>query len=388
MKNLQTILWLFPLTVGLLACRTEAKTDVQNKTGATQIQSVAVIPVQSLHPSKPVVLPGELKPWNKVSIHPKVKGFIRSILVDRGSQVKKGQVLAVLDAPEVLAELSQAKAQWLAAEASLSEQTTRYQANQLTYQRLQRTSQTAGAVSLNELDQARAHLRGDSAMAHVARGNAQAAQAFFQAKTQLAHYLTITAPFDGIITERNSSPGALVGTSEAGNTRPIFVLEDNTTLRLTLAVPENLSGEIPAQPTVTFTVTAVPAKQFTARYARSSRSLQEESRSMMAEFDVDNHSDELKAGMYAEVNLPIKRSTATLFVPTTAVVSSSQQVFVIRLRENKAEWVPVKRGNAVENLVEVFGDIQVGDVVVQQASEELRNGQPLRAAKPPVSQAN
>ncbi|MCE6992224.1 efflux RND transporter periplasmic adaptor subunit [Dyadobacter sp. CY323] len=326
-----------------------------------------------MKPAKQIALPGELKPWNKVSIHPKVKGFVKTVNVDRGTMVRKGQVLAVLEAPEVMSELSQAKAQVIASEASLHEITTRFQASSLTYSRLIKTNKTEGAVSLNELDLARAKATTDSAAMAVARGNVQAAKSHMETKSELARYLTVTAPFDGIITERNISPGALVGPGESG-AKPLFILEDNTKLRLTLAIPENLSSAIPNKGEISFTVSASPEKVYKAIYARSSRTLSEENRSMMTEFDVDNRSNELKAGMYAQVLLNTERTSNTLFVPTTSVVNSSERVFVIRDVNKKAEWVSVKRGTVVDTLVEVFGDLHEGDAIVKKASEEYRDG--------------
>lgn len=377
MNTLKSILILLTVAAGMMACHTEAETSEKHEQKAPAAEPVVELAyVKSMKPAKQIALPGELKPWNKVSIHPKVKGFVRAVNVDRGSIVKKGQVLAQLEAPEIISELSQAKAQLIAAEAALHEITTRYQATALTYSRLMRTNRTEGAVSLNELDLAKARAATDSSAMAVAKGNVQAAKSFMETKTELSRYLTVTAPFDGIITERNISPGALVGPGEGG-AKPLFILEDNTKLRLTLAIPENMSSAIPNKGEVSFTVPASPEKIYKATYARSSRTLSEENRSMITEFDVNNRSNELKAGMYAQVQLNTERSGNTLFVPVTAVVNSSEQVFVIRDKAKKAEWVPVKRGVVVDTLVEVFGDLHDGEAIVKKASEEYRNGQDL-----------
>lgn len=377
MNTLKSILILLTVAAGMMACHTEAETSEKHEQKAPAAEPVVELAyVKSMKPAKQIALPGELKPWNKVSIHPKVKGFVRAVNVDRGSIVKKGQVLAQLEAPEIISELSQAKAQLIAAEAALHEITTRYQATALTYSRLMRTNRTEGAVSLNELDLAKARATTDSSAMAVAKGNVQAAKSFMETKTELSRYLTVTAPFDGIITERNISPGALVGPGEGG-AKPLFILEDNTKLRLTLAIPENMSSAIPNKGEVSFTVPASPEKIYKATYARSSRTLSEENRSMITEFDVNNRSNELKAGMYAQVQLNTERSGNTLFVPVTAVVNSSEQVFVIRDKAKKAEWVPVKRGVVVDTLVEVFGDLHDGEAIVKKASEEYRNGQDL-----------
>ncbi|QKZ14313.1 efflux RND transporter periplasmic adaptor subunit [Spirosoma sp. KUDC1026] len=362
-------------TVILTACST-ASSDNKPAKSEPAVQTVAVTTVQSLQPSKQVTLPGELKPWNRVNMYAKVKGFVREIAVDRGTVVRKGQVLARLDAPEVLSELSQAQAQVQAQEATLTEQTTRARASRLTYQRMVQTAKMEGAVSLNELDQAHARMQADSATVAVARGSVQAAQSNLQAKRELRQYLTITAPFDGVVIERNISPGALVGAGDSG--KPLFVLEDNRTLRLTVAIPESFANQLKAQSAVAFTVNAMPERRFNARLARSAESLVEANRAMLAEFDVNNASHELKAGMYAEVTLPIERSAKTLFVPTTSVVSSSEKQFVIRVRDNRAQWVSVQKGNVVDSLVEVFGDLQPGIAIVRTATEEIRDGQAVQ----------
>ncbi len=377
MNTIKSLIILILTSIVFLSCQSAAETDSKKEEKPEEVTVIETVLVQSLQPSKQMTLPGELLPWNKVNIHSKIKGFVKSVQADRGSQVKKGQVLAVLEAPEVISELNQAKAQLIAAEAALSEIATRYNISGSIYNRMLRTSKTKGAVSLNELDIAHARVLTDSAATEVARGNIQVARSHMATKSELARYLTVTAPFNGIVTERNISPGALVGPGEGG-AKPLFVLEDNTKLRLTIAIPENLTGAVPEKGTISFTVPANPEKQYTAIYARSSRSLSEANRSMMTEFDVDNHSRELKSGMYAQVQLHTERTSKTLFVPTTSVVSSSEKVFVIRKKDNKAEWVSVKRGTVVDSLVEVFGDLNEGDPIIRKASEEFRDGQPLQ----------
>jgi len=376
MKPFIRLVWPVSVAAGLAACSSSGNDTKQIAHKEATEPKVATVTVQALQPSKRVTLPGELKPWNRVSIYAKVKGFVRDIPVDRGTFVRKGQLLARLDAPEVLSELSQAQAQLQAQEATLVEQTTRARASRLTYNRLQQTARMEGAVSANELDQALAKMQADSAMVAVAKGSVQAARSNYQAKTELRQYLTITAPFDGMIIERNISPGALVGSGDSG--KPLFVLEDSRTLRLTVAIPETFANQLPAKSSVSFTVNAIPERQFNAKLARSAESLVETNRAMMAEFDVNNTSHVLKSGMYAEVTLPVERSAKTLFVPTSSVVSSSEKMFVIRVRDNHAQWVSVQKGNVVDSLVEVFGDLQQGEPIVKAASEEIRDGQAIK----------
>ncbi|MFD2933033.1 efflux RND transporter periplasmic adaptor subunit [Spirosoma flavum] len=379
MKPLLNLIGSAYIAIGLAACSSASSDNKPATAKEPDIQQVEIATVQALQPSNRVTLPGELKPWNRVNMYAKVKGFVRDIAVDRGTLVRKGQVLARLDAPEVISELSQAQAQVQSQEATLVEQTTRSRASRLTYNRLVQTAKMEGAVSANELDQAQARMQGDSAMVAVARGTVQAARSNYQAKTELRQYLTITAPFDGMVIERNISPGALVGAGDSG--KPLFVLEDSRTLRLTVAIPEAFTNQLQTKSAVSFTVNAMPNRHFNAKLARSAQSLVEANRAMMAEFDVPNTGHELKAGMYAEVMMPVERSDKTMFVPTTSVVSSSEKMFVIKVNDNRAQWISVQKGNVVDSLVEVFGDLQAGTYIVKKASEEIRDGQEVRAGK-------
>lgn len=349
----------------------------EHKTGQVEeMPSVEVASVRSMQPSMEIVLPGELKPWNKTSLHAKVRGYVGNVLVDRGTIVKKGQLLAVLEAPEIVASLNQAKAHVSSAEATLIEQQTKKKISSSTYKRILETSQTKGAVSANELDVAHARMMSDSALARATQENLTAAKAQLASQEQLVQYLSVRAPFDGNITERNISPGDLVGPEP--NSKAMFVVEDRSKLRLTIAVPENLSNAIEEKSVVSFTTEADPLREYTAKFARSSNSLQETNRTMLAEFDFINTAGELKAGMYAEVKIPVKRNRATLFVPRTSVLHSTEGVFVLKVNNDIAEWISVRKGNSADSLVEIFGKVEEGDRIIRHANEELRNGQPVK----------
>jgi RND family efflux transporter MFP subunit len=358
--------------VMLTACHQEEK----QARATDDVPVVELTDVRSLQPSLQAVLPGELKPWNKAHLFPKVKGYIGAVLVDRGTVVKKGQVLATLEAPEMIATLNNVRALVASAEATLIEQHAKQKVSKTTYHRIVETNQTPGAVSANELDVAYSRMLSDSALARAAEENLHAAQAQLNAQTQLVNYLSVKAPFDGTITERNVSPGELAGPET--NMKPMFVLEDRSKLRLTVAIPENLSNSVSTTSTVSFTLQADPLKPYSATFARSANTLTENNRSMMVEFDFDNRAGDLKAGMYAEVKLPVLRNKPTLFVPRSAVLHSTEGVFLVRVNNNAAEWIPVQQGNSLDSLIEVFGTVQAGDRIVRKAHDELRNGQPVK----------
>jgi RND family efflux transporter MFP subunit len=188
---------------------------------------------------------------------------------------------------------------------------------------------------------------------------------------ELEAYLELRAPFAGVVTARHVHPGALASpTSEA-----LLELEQVARLRLTVAVPEtNVAGISPGA-RVEFSVPAQPGKKFTAVIARAARSLDARTRTMAVEADVTNATGALAPGMYAEVVWPVKRGAPGLFVPVTAVVTTTEKVFVIRVRQGLAEWVPVTKGAKDGDWVEVQGKLSAGDVVVKRGSDEIREGQ-------------
>jgi membrane fusion protein (multidrug efflux system) len=344
----------------------------------TDVESARIV---KMRPQKKIIIPGELKPWQEIKVYAKVKGFVKSINVDRGSVVKNGEVLAILDAPEIKAELSEAKARLYSSQSTRTEYEAKFHASKINYGRMLQASGVPGAVSPNDLDQAKARMLIDSSSFLSAQENVNAANSYYQSKAEIVHYLTVTAPFSGIITERNVAPGALVGPDEASESKPMYVLENSEKLRLTVAVPEVYANELQDNCKVTFKVSALPDSTFSACLSRSARSLQEGIRSMYAEFDIANKSHQLKKGMYTDVELPIQRTEATLFVPKTSVVSTMEKTFVIVIVDNKAIWKDVRKGNTVEDMVEIFGDIKEGSKVVKVASEEIRDGESLRIVK-------
>lgn len=349
------------LLVSAVACtRKEPDTaSVQNKK-----DSIETVSIQRMQPARTIVLPGDLRPWEVVNIQAKVKGYVRLVHADRGSAVRKGQILATLEAPELQAQLAEAK-------ANVEDFKSKLFASKLTYIRMMETSKTQGAIATNELDIAKSKMEVDSLQM-------LSAMASYQAAKELVNYLTITAPFEGIITTRTISPGELVGPD---GTKPLFILENSSTLRLTIGVPEVYSGQLKTTEAITFRVTALPEKTFAAKLSRSSQTLDFALRSMMAEFDVNNRDHSLKAGMYAEATLSVERSAATLFVPATAVVNSTERIFVIQVIDGKTRWVDVKIGLQTNGLTEIFGPLQEGESVVLRATEELREGTEVLAKK-------
>ena len=203
----------------------------------TKVEAVNVVvkPVE-----RQVRLPGEFQPYLAVDLHAKVSGFVRRTNVDRGSVVKQGQILATLEAPEMQAQIVEAESKAQALELQRSEAEAKRAAAQSTYDRLKSASATPGVVAENDVLVAQKAAEAAEAVVRSYQSSMKAAQAQVQAVRDLGQYLEIRAPFDGIITERNVHPGALVG---PGSERtPLFRLHQVSRLRLIVAVPEALVG--------------------------------------------------------------------------------------------------------------------------------------------------
>lgn len=318
-------------------------------------------------PEVDVKLPGDLIPWQETAVYSKVKGFVKKVLADRGSLVTANQLLAVLEAPELVEHLNEE-------EARIEELSATHQASESTYKRILSSSRTKGAVSENELELAKAKMLADSA-------NLEHAKAAYKVMREMVNYLDVRAPFDGEISMRGVSPGALVGPDDIKEEAPLFMIEDAHKLRLTVAVPEEYVAELHPGVEVFFTVSSYPDRQFKAILARQSNKMENNLRSMLTEFDVDNSDGFLKSGMFADVVIGLQREKPTYFVKNSALLNSTMGTFIQRIDDDETvEWVPVEVGNAAGNNVEVFGDLHEGDQVIVKASEEIRNGLKISTA--------
>ncbi|MGZ3909492.1 MAG: efflux RND transporter periplasmic adaptor subunit, partial [Flavisolibacter sp.] len=188
---------------------------------------------------------------------------------------------------------------------------------------------------------------------------------------QMGRYLAIVAPYSGVITKRNIDRGSYVGTP---GEPPLFVLENNAVLRLKVAAPEAYTGALLQGNTADLTSRAYPDKTFSAKLVRKAGSIDNATRSEIWEFEVPNATRELKAGSYADVKLHLLREKPTLVVPSSAIVSTLERKFVIRISAGRTEWVDVQSGFNMGDKQEVFGHLQPGDTLVEKANEELKAG--------------
>jgi RND family efflux transporter MFP subunit len=318
-------------------------------------------------------LPAELVPYERVDIYAKETGFLKSIKVDRGSRVKQGELIAELEAPELVAQRAQANAAYQSAESQLAAGQAKLAADQATYQHMSAAAKVPGVVAANDLEIAQKTAQSDQANVAALQKTAQAAQENLRAVTQLESYLNITAPFDGQVTTRYVHPGALLGPAGGpGAMTPIVQIQTFTRHRLVVPVPEDNVAGIPEGTEVSFTVPSFPGRVFHAPIARISHAVDIKTRTMPVELDVRDAQAELNPGTFCEVSWPVRRAYSTLFVPASAVANDLERTFVIRVGNNRVEWVDVKTGAKSGNLIEVFGNLREGDMVALRGTDELR----------------
>jgi RND family efflux transporter MFP subunit len=372
-----------------------------------KLPTVPIVKVEKERLERRLQLPGELLAYQNVPMHAKVEGYVKSITVDRGSVVKKGQLLISIFCPELdekakegAAKLSSAESAFRRAQASedstrskLIEAKARLDADKLTFERLQEASKTPGAIAQNEVDIQQKSVESDKARvesinqevvgAHnlvIAEGhNVTAARDVLKSLDAMTAYLQVRAPFDGVITERNVHEGSIVAIDADRTALPMVRIQEKDILRLVVAVPEASVSGTKIGTKIDFTVPAFVGKTFNGVVARPGYALDNSTRTMPVELNVYNSDGELEPGMFATVDWKVTRPYDTLFVPTSAVDADLKGTFVIRVKDDVTERVDVQRGLAMGNKIEVTGALNPGDMVALKATNELKTGTKLIA---------
>jgi membrane fusion protein (multidrug efflux system) len=335
-----------------------------------EAQSLSTVAVTAKPVDRFVTVNAEIAPYQVTAVTARISGYLRAVDVDRGSVVKLGQRLARIEAPEWAAQATEARAQAAAVAAQTTEARARLQAAESTARRLKTASQTAGAVAANELVQAEESVRACEASVFALNSSREAALARLKAIEDMAAYLEVLAPFDGVITERMLHPGGMVGPSLG----PILRLEQLGRLRVVVAVPEAYVRSVKMGQRVNFVVSAAPGETFAGVVSRTARTLDPSTRTMAVELEAANGAGKLAPGMYAEVKWPLRSAQKSLLVPVTAVASNTERTFVIKVEQGKARYVPIRRGAVQGEMVEVTGALAEGDRVIQRATDEIREG--------------
>jgi membrane fusion protein, multidrug efflux system len=335
---------------------------------------VEMAKVESRSSARTIPLTAELAPFLQTDIEARSPGYVEKVLVDRGSLVHRGQLLVQLSAPEINAQTSASEANLHQAEADVAQAEAQAAAAESTAAKLEEAAKTPGAVAGNELLQAQKQRDAAQALVDSRKAGVRTAKERLQANQAMESYLRVIAPFDGMITDRIVNPGMLI---DGGHT-PMLKLQQVSHLRLIVPVPETYTGSVVKGMSAVFHVPARPGRRYTAKVARIPNALDPQSRAMMVELDVYNKDGSLAPGMYPTVDWPVSAGENLLVVPTTSVVTTTERTFVITVSNGKAHWVDVRKGPAAGENVSVRGQIAVGQEIVKRASDEIREGTPLR----------
>ena len=362
-------------------------------------RNVSVLPARRGEIARTLVLAGVFEPFQEIDVHGKVSGYVRHINVDIGDRVRQGQTLAVLEVPELDAQVAGAKAGVARSQdeiARMQREVARnealYAAAHANYQRLKQASdEQPGLIAAQELDDALAKDQSAAAQVDAAKAAVAAAQgqlgvakADTMRVSSMQQYATITAPFNGVVTMRYADTGALVpaGTSES-NAQAVVRLAQSDVLRLRMPVPEQDVPFVHEGSEVQVRIQAT-GQQFPGKVVRYARDVSTATRTMLTEVDVPNPSLTLVPGMYAEVTFTLQQNPDALIVPAAAVVQGDSPSLLIVNAGGIVERRTVKLGISGANQQEILSGVEPGEQVIVGGQASVRPGDRVQTV--PASQ--
>jgi RND family efflux transporter MFP subunit len=331
-----------------------------------------------------LVLPADARANQETAIFARANGYLKRFTVDIGDQVKAGQLLAEIDAPDVDAELVQAKASVGQAKANVVKAQDDLELARTTFERYKGFGKTGG-VSQQEIDEKRAAVAQAQSALEAFKASVAAAEATVQRLAALQGFEKVYAPFAGTVTARNMDVGALVS---AGQTMPLFRIADTDVLRVYVNVPQSYVQSVQPGQKVALTVRNYPGREFEGVVARTTGALDPATRTLRYEVDVPNKDGVLLAGMYGEVRIKAKQDEPPMVVPTSAVVFDAGGTKVWVVEDGKVYQKRVDVGRDFGTEIEVSNGLSGKEQVVTNPGERLADGVEVEAKLPPQQQAS
>ena len=370
-RKLLGIIGLFILLFGfaLLFHRSSSRSNTNSA------RPVAVAKVAREDLKQTLTIAAEFRPYQEVSLHAKVAGYVQWISVDVGDRVKEGQVLAKLDVPELKNDLQRDTAALQASREEVNRAQASYDQTHLASARLESVAQGhPKLVAQQEVDDAKAKDQNAAGALAAAKQHVDEATAELSKTQALFNYGDITAPFDGVVTHRYVDLGALIqaGTSSS-QTMPVVDLEEESRLRLVFPVPESAVAQIQVGQKVQVSVSALH-QNFEAAISRFSDKVDRETRTMRTEADVENRDGRFKPGMYADATIVVREREHATSVPIEAVSMAGNPVVLVVSRNGIVQSRPVTIGLTTANRCEILKGLSPGDQVVVGSRAGLREG--------------
>jgi multidrug efflux pump subunit AcrA (membrane-fusion protein) len=360
--------------------RVEADSNLQQATDQAAIEDVIVAYPKAAAPMDEVVLPGATQPYVDSPIYARTNGYLVKWFYDIGAKVKQGDLLAIIDTPELDQQLEQARAELETAKSNLALSKT-------TAERWQGLVKTR-SVSQQSTDQAVDNLSATQASVDSYAANVRRLEA-------LVSFEKVYAPFDGVITVRNTDTGWLINAgagsptaapfqlaqSAGAPTAELFRLAQTSTLRIFVAVPEVYSRAARVGATATLTLDEFPSETFRGKVTRTSESIDMASRTLNTEIDVDNPTGQLLPGAYVHVHLRLPTQSRSVIIPASTLLFRSEGLRVGVVRNGHAELTPITIGVDYGESVQVTSGLTLKDQVIKSPSDSLISGTPVRITK-------
>jgi RND family efflux transporter MFP subunit len=364
----RAILFLFTIVVvGVaviwgISSRRQANAQLSQETRDLEIPTVSVVHPKRGAPQQEIVLPGDMQPYTDAPIYARTTGYLKSWHVDIGARVKAGQLLAEIDTPEVDQQLQQARADLATAEANLR----LAEITATRYKDLMKTD----SVSQQDVDNATGNYEARRTAVESARSNVKRLE-------EMQSFKKIYAPFDGVITARNTDIGALIDSGSGGGpARELFHIAAVSRLRVYVNVPQVYSQHVKSGLRAGLTLAEFPGRHFEGLIARDSGAIDNATRTLLTEIDVNNPSGELKPGGYVEVHLQLPSATTTFTLPVNAIIFKSAGMQVATVKDGKTiVLIPITPGRDFGTGIEVLAGLQGDESVVINPPESLTNGE-------------
>ena len=349
--------------------RAAAESRLKQRTEEAAIPTVAVVFPREGAPTQELVLPGNTQAFSDAPIYARTSGYLKRWYFDIGAHVQKGQLLAEIETPEVDQQLQQAQAELDTAQANLN-------IAKITANRWLDLVST-GSVSQQETDQAVSNLSAVKAAAASSAANVRRLE-------QLQAFEKVYAPFDGIITARNTDIGALIDAGASTQPRELFHIAAIRTLRVYVSIPEVYSRAARSSAPATLTLDEFPGQTFRGTLVRNANSIDVASRTLLVEVEVDNPTGQLMPGAYVFVHLKLPNETRSVTIPSNTLIFRKEGLQVGLVRNGKAELVPVKIGRDYGNAVEIVSGLQPTDAIIVDPSDSLVSGLPVHLGNKPA----
>lgn len=345
--------------------RMKAETNLRAVTAQLAVPSASVVQPKRAQPAEEIILPGNMQPFISSPIYARTDGYLQKWYFDIGTHVKAGQLLATIQSPEIDEQLAQARSTLATAEANLK-------LAQITNDRYQAMLQKH-AVAQQDADNAAGAYSANKAMVDADAASVRHYEA-------LVSFEKVYAPFDGVITARNTDIGDLInaGSSSAPRT-DLFHIAQTDKLRVYVNVPEEYWRGIKVGQTGADIVLAeFPGQKFPGKVVRTSEAINGTTRTLLTEIDLPNPSNTLLSGSYAEVHLHVPAQNQTLMVPVSTLIFRSQHLQVGVVRNGKVDLVEITPGHDFGNEIEVVAGLNAGDQVVMNPPDSLVSGQEVK----------